>query len=307
MKKILFWSLLAISFPALFFCAEDPRIVKLKDRREGIIGRQVLAKMLVKEKSESVGPVLEKIYSDPNEEMKMRVSAAKFIGELPYKDAFAALLDVVKNKDEDVDLRQASVEAIGAFDDKQSFLELGGFGNFSNKLAAVYLDAVEKSRYRRDKDVLLTLGQFLSGSLYPEIKKKAIALLSESNDKRTLTLLMIALQDKTPSVRKDVIKHISRIGGSSAVPLYINRLEEEKRPEIREMFADELLKLPIPKLKKVWIEDLTKRIQQEPLDGTKEKLTQALDRIKKAQANPETAVQLNAVTTETPAKVPIKK
>ena len=319
MKKILLLSSLLIALSVVFANAEDAKLTKLKDRKENPFARQAMAKLLVKEANAETGPALETIVKDSNEELKMRVIAAKYLGELAYKEAGPALLDIIKNKDEDIELRQASVEAVGTFADKQTLINLGtgivAHDNYSNQLSIAYIDSIDKSSFKRDKDVLLTLGQFLGGNVRAEAKKKSIALLANSNDKQTITILMICLMDKTPPVRKEAIKSISKLAGSAAVPLYISKLEEEKKDDIRAIYADELLTLPVPKLKKYWFDELEKRIGEEGKNSTKTKLEKVLVRIKKAQEAPEAggaigqktfSAPANAVAPEAP-KVPAKK
>jgi HEAT repeat protein len=287
-----------------------PGFLKLKDRRENPFARQAMAKMLVKDKIAGIGPVLEVIIKDTKEDLKMRITAAKYIGELVYKTAAPALMDIIKNREEETELRQTCIETLGAFNDKQVLMEVGAyvieFDIYTNSLAMSYIQAVEKSKYIKDKDVLIVLWHFL-GVPKPDVKIKVVDALSGINDKQIYTILMIALFDKSPMVRKEAIKPISKMGGSNAVALFISMLEEEKKDEIREMYVDELLKLSIPKLKPIWIEELTKRIGEEKKSSTKAKLTEALDRIKKAQSGLSPGETTGQKTFTAPVKAPGKK
>ena len=293
MKKILLGSLMIFLFTAFLTAADDARLARLQDRKENPFARQAMAKLLVKDKVPGVGPILEEIFKDTNEDAKMRSIAVKYLGEMGDKDAGPAIVDTVKNKDESMDFRKACMESLGTIADRELLITLGAgissIDDASYTLSTAYIAAVEKSKYIRDPEILVILGQFLSPSVKPDLKKRAVAALAESTDKSTITILMISLNDKLPNVRKEGLKALARLAGASAVTLFISKLEEEKKDDIRAMYAEELNKLPIPKLKKIWIEDLAKRVEEEKKPATKKRLAEALDRIKKEQGNSGTA------------------
>jgi len=89
---------------------------------------------------------------------------------------------------------------------------------------------------------------------------------------------------RSSEVRMQAIKAVAKIGGKSTVAAMIDSLQEEKgSDEVRDLLADILNKIEIGPLKKVWLEELSKRIEEEKNKKLKMKLEKALERIKKAQ------------------------
>jgi|GEM_PF-6144127 len=288
MKKILLLISVLLTLPIFVSGEEDVRLQKVKNPEENSLARQAMAKILLKDKAPDLGPVFESILKNKKEDPKMRIISARAMGELLYNTAAPLLMSTIKDTEEPVDLRQSCMDSLGVFADKKTFVEVGtGIVNFddeSNRISLSYLEAFEKSKFRKDKDILLLLAQFLGASFNIDVKKKAIAELSESNDKQTLTILMISLSDRIAGVRKVALKSLTKMGGSSMVPLFISRLEDEKNEEIKGLLLDELLKLQIPKLKSIWLEELEKRVEEEKKGQIKAKIAKVLERVKKAQA-----------------------
>ncbi len=277
--------LLVFLLPVLM-SAEDPRMTTLKDRSEGMLARQIIAKSMVKDRVLEVGPVLETILKNTKEEDRMRIFAMRQLGELGYREAGPVLIDITKNKDLSVDFRKVCVEAVGAINDKQLFLDMGmGIllrDDVANVLSKTYLDILEKSRFRNDPEILVVLGQFMSAGVKDYVKDRAMGLLSESPGKETLTLLMIALSDKNPEVRKKAIVTVAKAGQGDAVTLFISKLEEETNAGVRAVLAEELDKLPAPKLRHIWIADLLYWMTEEPRADIKKNLASALEKLKAA-------------------------
>ncbi|MFH1824643.1 MAG: HEAT repeat domain-containing protein [Candidatus Firestonebacteria bacterium] len=253
MKKIVVFFVILFIFPVLIF-SEDKRINQLKDTTESPLLRAALAKSLGKENIKEIGPIFLEIICNEKEDYGLRVACANQIGNFDSKEILFQLKDLI------VTLKDSKGDIINGI-----------------------LDGISKSKYRKDKDILSAVGLFIKDKK-SETRKKVIAILTESNDKSAIPFLMMAMEDKAHAIRKMAIQSVAKIGGKLAALAMIDALEEEKQEEIRDLIADILNKIEIPKMKKVWIETFEKRVEEENNPKTKLKLKSALERVKKAQS-----------------------
>ena len=262
MKIRVFFIFLIFILPVLIF-AEDSRLAKLRDRSESIISRQVVAKMMINDRVPEVGPALAEILKNTKEDDTMRLFAMKSLGELKNRMSGPTL--------------QETKQLYALMGDGILMRDKPG-----NKLSKAYLDIIGAGIFKNDPEVLIAAGQFMSKSIDLDLKYKAIDLLSASSSKEPLTLLMIALSDKDPAVRKKVIVAVAKLAKGDAVTLFISKLEEETDDDVRALYAEELNKLPIPIIRKSWIGDLTFWVAEETRKDIKKDLASALEKIKAA-------------------------
>ena len=285
MKRTGLIMMLALMLPA-FLLAEDPRLATLKDRSSGLVSRQVVAKMMVKDRILEVGPVLNAILKDTREEEKMRLFAMKYLGEMQYKGCSPTLVEITKNKDLSMDFRKICVETVGAIDDKQTYIEMGtGIllrDDVANVLSQTYVDQIEKSKLKEDPDIISMLGQFMTRSVKDVVKLKALDILAAHPSKENLTLIMISLSEKNPVVRKKAVPVVAKLAQADAVTLFISKLEEETDDEVRAIYAEELNKLPMPKVRSIWVGDLAFWVAEETVEPIKKNLASALVKLKAA-------------------------
>lgn len=270
MKKQMIFAVFTLLLPVLMF-AENSRLNSLKDRSEGLIPRQVAAKMLIKDRVPEVGPVLAQIVKNPKEDGKMRLFCMKSLGEMEYRPLGPTPAEI-----------------------KQLFVDMGDGilvrDDKSFSLSKAYLEILGSSKFKDDPEVLVVLGQFVGKAdkedlkIKEDLKLKAMDVLGASSSKDTLTLLMITLSDKKPEIRKKALLLISKQAQGDAVTLFISKLEEETDDDVRAVYAEELNKLPIPKIRSSWIADLKYWATEEPVESIKLNLNAALARVK--EANP---------------------
>lgn len=285
MKKIVIIAIFLI--PSLVF-PEINKLNILKDRKENPTYRAAAARMLAKDKVKEAIPVLLDIIKDLKEETKLRIACAAALGKIGDKEVIPEYLEIIGNgiKDED-EVKVACINAIASLDDKDSLFQLGGLlENFrkdiEGKLANTIIDALLKSKYKKEEDVIMMIGAAIT---HPkdDVRKRVITILTESNNILFLPMLMISARDKVPEVREAAIKAVAKIGGKMVVPSMIESLTEENHEKAREIIAGILNELEVGRIKPVWIEVLNKIIMEEKNSKIKIKLTKALERISKAQ------------------------
>ena len=305
MKRTALLVLSALLLPAFLFsagandkqaAANDKRLETVKDKKNMTSMRVSYLKLLMKDKFEGVCPVAFDILKNRKEDPKLRVICAEAIDAFDYKPAVDDLLRIVmqegaeedtgkpEDQEEDYDVRIACAKALAGFDDKEVVTQLGQvLGKLQDARGDVtdaIVDELMKSKFKDDDNVLAGCSLAIKHRK-KEIREKVVKVLGAVNDKKALPFLMLGMEDKEPSVRILAIGFVAKLGGKLANVTLIDALEEEKDNKVREEIADELLKIEIGGLRKVWMDKLQSYADKDPSPAVKTKLKKAAERFKK--------------------------
>jgi len=300
MKKIALLIIAVLLLPVLLFpAASDKRLNAVKDRKGTTSYRISYLKLLLKDKSGELPPAMLEILKNRKDDVKVRIACVGGLDTMEYKEAVPELLRIVQQEnmedesgneqdlEEDYDLRIACAKALAGFDDKEVATELGRILGRIQDARGGITDAIVtelmNSKFKNDENVLAGCALAIKHRK-KEVREKVIKILGAVNDKKVLSLLMLGLEDKEPSVRLLAVGYVAKIGGKLVNVTLIDALEEEKDVKVRETIADLLLKIEISPLRQVWLDKLADHAAKEISAVVKMKLKKASDRFKKGSS-----------------------
>jgi HEAT repeat protein len=170
--------------------------------------------------------------SDPNHDLKEE--AVLRLGRMP--GTHTVLVDFARNENEDANVREAAVNAIGKSQDAAALSALENlYGSVSNReIKEQIINSISKNS---DRDASITfLIKVAEGEADRDLKQEAIMRLGKSSSARGVEALnRIANSATTDSEsQEEAVLSLSKSGHSEAIPMLIQIARSHPREEVRE-------------------------------------------------------------------------
>ena len=176
--------------------------------------------------------------SDTNREL--REEAVLRLGRMP--GTHSLLVDVARNENEDADVREAAVNALGKSQDGMALSALQNlYGTVTNRqVKEEIINAASKNSDREAAETFLI--KIAESDSDRELRQEAIGRLGKSSSQRSLEALnrIANSADADSDSQEEAVLAISKSGHGEAVPMLIQIAKSHPREEVREAALNRL-------------------------------------------------------------------
>ncbi|NWF76283.1 MAG: HEAT repeat domain-containing protein [Nitrospirae bacterium] len=250
-----------LSDTSVIICHRDDKIISSSS-----VDKEAL-KVIINIGDLAVEPLINAVKSN---NVDVRRNSIKALGKI--KNSLAVDTLITSLKDEDTYVRKNSAEALGEIGDQRAVIPLiSALDDKKTCVKDASLNSLKKViNLTKETKGVDSLSEFITHE-NKDVREIVVDAIKQEKDRRTAELLIIAMKDKNPDIRKKAIEAVRDIGKEAVEPL-INALNNNDDIITKISSATILGELKEPQAVEPLINSLKYESKEEPLSAEKLKV-----------------------------------